>query len=205
MERVPPLLIWSCFKITFIYQIQKQKMKTKLLKIIFIIFSFGLFVTACGKDEMQFDDESIQVSSYPGFCIYKTKNNYINNIEVGIDSTGNVSWTTIYSFSSNAVSVDKGIVSLKNRYLLKSGYILDFTGFNVAFTDITIKEMCEKYQEFGSDYWSGKMQSRIIDKNPYTEYYQIGSLKMPERIFTLGEINKMIESGTLEPVFTKLK
>jgi len=180
-------------------------MKTKILKLCSVVLLFLFLGASCQKDEIEYADESIQVSSYPGFCIYKTRNNYIYNIEVGIDSTGNVGWTPIYSYSSNAVNVENGIVSLKYRYLLKSGYILDFTGFNVAFTDITIKEMCEKYQEFGSDYWSGKMQSRIIDKDPYTEYYQIGTLKMPERIFTLGEINKMIESGTLEPVFTKLK
>ena len=180
-------------------------MKITILKISVFVFLLSIMGAGCEKEEIQYADESIQVSSYPGFCIYKTKNNYINNIEVGIDSTGKVSWTTIYNFSSNAVSVDKGIISLKYRYLLKSGYILDIIGFNVAFTDISIKEMCEKYQEFGPDYWTSKMQSRIIDKDPFTQYYQIGSLTMPEKIFTLGEINNMIKSGTLETVFTKLK
>ena len=180
-------------------------MKTLLLRISVFSLLFFLLGTGCKKDEIQYADENIQVSSLPGFCIYKTRNNYINNIEVGIDSIGNVGWTPLYSYSSNAVIVDKGHVSLKYRYVLRSGYILDFTGFNIVFTDITIKEMCEKYQEFGPDYWSGKMQSRIIDKDPFNEFYHLNGINKPEKIYTLGEINKMIELGTLETVFDKLK
>lgn len=75
-----------------------------------------------------------------------------------------------------------------------------------AFTDITFTEYLRYNEKHGIDHWPDELLwPRIIDKDPYTELYSIGCLDCAEKIFTLGEINKMLEEGTIEEHFTKLK
>lgn len=113
-----------------------------------------------------------------------------------------------YHIGDSRVQVDEnGIARLKGRYHLKNGYILDK---NVSpkeiFTNITIQEYVNYNTKNGVIHWPNSLLwDRIIDMDPFTEYYYFGGLDKPERIFTLGEINELIENGTLETVFIKLK
>jgi len=183
-------------------------MKKLIFKITSIFLLLFLIIGAgCKKDKIEYADENIEISSYPYISIYKTNQDYLNKIAVGVDSSGKVTSFPDYSFDSDVITVDKyGEVTLKNRYRLKSGYVLDFIGHNDVFTDVTITEMCKKNEAYGPNYWlAAKLQQRIIDKNPFVEFYYFNGINKTPRMYTIGEINEMIDDGTLEAVFTKLK
>jgi len=182
-------------------------MKPKILKLYTIVL-FLLFIgTSCQKDELEYSDESIEISTIPSICIYKTNGDYTDYLPVGLDSSGNVTFTKV--FGNDPLIVTKksnGSYVLNSRYFLKNGYILEDVNLDYAFTDITVTEMVEKYLEIGSSYWSNdEYESRIIDKSPFSEFYRYDGRYKPEILYSLGEINEMIENGTLEEQFDKLK
>jgi hypothetical protein len=184
-----------------------KKMKPKIVKLS-AVFLFLIFIGAgCQKDEIEYADESIVVDNHPGVSVYKTNGDYVNYIAVDTDSLGNISGSPDYTYSSSTVGVRKnGEVYFKNRYVLKSGYIVGYLYIDHAFTNITLKEFVEYNKENGVAGWSDSLiYSRIIDSDPFTEFYYMGCLNCPIKEFTLGEINEMIKSGTIEEYFTKLK
>ena len=182
-------------------------MKPKILKLSSIVLLFLFIGVACQKDEIPSADESIEISSMPGISIYKTNGDYRNYLAVCLDSLDNITCTPLFGNDSSIVQKNsKGDYVLKSRYALKNGYMLGDIYLDYAFTDITVNEMVEKYLESGPSFWTiNKYSERIIDRDPFTEFYYLDGLNMGGQKFTLGEINKMIENGTLETVFTKLK
>lgn len=181
-------------------------MKRKLLKLLIIILPISVFLGSCDKDEIEYADEKVVVNNIPGIAIYKTKSNYYDKIAVCQDSSGNVTCYPSYSYESDNIQIKEDKVILKNRYLLKSGYIVEPIFIDYAFTNITIKEMVDKTKEFGSNYWLlNKFENRIIDNDPFSEFYFLGVQDGPEKEFSLGEINEMFKNGTIEQIFSKLK
>lgn len=182
-------------------------MKPKILKLSTVILLFAFISAGCQKDEIDYADEGIEISSLPDISIYKTKNDYRDKLTVCLDTNGNITCTPLFGDNPNIVSKNKnGDFILKRRYFLKSGYILEDISFDRVFTDITITEMVETYSEFGAVYWSPERYlDRIIDRDPFTEYYHLNGIGKEVQIFTIGEINEMLENGTIEDYFTRIK
>lgn len=180
----------------------------KTLKLLLTIFSIPIFFVSCTKDELAYADESIVIDNVPAISIYKTKSDYFNYIYVGIDSIENITMSPSYNSNDPRISIDSyGKVTYNQRWKLKSGYIVckEMHFRDMAFTNITFQELIEFTDKHGPDIPVSWFKSRIIDKDPFIEYYWLGGLFNPRREFTLGQINKMIENGTLETVFTRFK
>lgn len=171
------------------------------------LLSIVLIFTNCKKEKIEFADENIIVNNEPSLSVYKTNNDYFNYIVVGIDSLGNVTSYPVYHKNSiHIVNIDNKKYKFTQRWLLKSGYIVDKEiGYNDAFTDVTFTEQINYIENNSDDINSNWYQKRIIDTNPFKEYYWLEELNEEFQEFTLGEINEMIENGTLETVFTKIK
>ena len=183
-----------------------KNMKLKILKFSTLIFLLLFLGGSCQKDDLEYADESIVISTYPGIAIYKTKKDYSKYLAVCLDNTGNLSCTPLFGNDPNIVHKNsKDEFVLNNRLFLSSDYILEDIYTDYAFTDITIAEMVEKFTNFGANYWSPeKYENRIIDRDPFLEFYYLDATGQPES-YTIGEINEMIESGTFKTVFKKLK
>lgn len=182
-------------------------MKTTIFKFNTFILLLALIGAGCEKDGIEYAAESIEISSLPGISIYKTNKDYSDKLAIGLDSEGNISQTPLFGNDPKVVKKNSnGDYILLRRYLLKSGYICEDIYLDEAFTDITITEMVLSFEKYDTKYWSAeRYKSRVIDKDPFSEFYYLDGINKPEKKFTLGDINKMIESGTLETVFTKLK
>ncbi len=175
-------------------------MKKYILTIVYFIMV--LLFSNCNKEEIEYADENIVISRQPtGFSVYKTNKDYFNYIAIGFD--GNiVTMYPDYDLNSPRITIEEdGSITYNLRWRLKSGYIVG-KGINIdrVFTDITFQELIEQ-----DDISSSWFKQRIIDEEPFTEYYWLGGLNLPNKEFTLGEINEMCEDGTLETVFVKLK
>ena len=169
-----------------------------------------LFIGAsCQKDDFEVADESIVVDNLPGVSIYKTNTDYFNYISFKLTSDGQPNAIPGFHLKDSRINVDnKGRISPNFRWYLKSGYIVDTdTYIDEIFTDISIQEYVDyNTKNNGANVWSTEqLLSRIIDKKPFTEFYHMGCLNCPIKEFTLGELNTMLENGTIEEHFTKLK
>ena len=163
---------------------------------------------SCQKDEIEYADEGIEVSSHPWITIYKTKKDYINYVDVQITDEGKLNAIPSYNLNDPRISVDaKGNIRQNFRWRLKSGYILDNNvSIREAFTNITIQEYVDWNTAYGLAGWPDSLiRPRIIDQDPFIEFYFHDGLNKTLKTFTIGEINNMIENGTLETVFVKLK
>jgi hypothetical protein len=163
---------------------------------------------SCQKDEIELADENIEISTFPGITIYKTKNDYINFVDVQITDDGRLNAIPSYNKNDPRISIDeKGNVKQNFRWRLKSGLILDNNvSIREVFTNITIQEYVDWNTENGVSGWPNNLiEPRIIDEDPFTDFYFLDGMNKIPKTYTLGEINKMIEDGTLETVFTKLK
>ena len=182
-------------------------MKSKILKLSTVFLLLLLLGANCQKDETERADESIEISTLPGIAVYKTNGNYKDYLAVCIDSVGNITCTPLFGDDNLIVRKDKnGNYVLIRRHFLKSGYITEDIYLDYAFTNITINEMVEKFTEIGPEYWTlDKYKERLIDLDPFSEFYYLDGLNKPVRKFTIKEINEMIEKGTLETVFIKIK
>lgn len=171
------------------------------------LLSIVLLFTNCKKEKIEFADENIIVNNEPSLSVYKTNNDYFNYINVSIDTLGNVTSYPVYHKNSiHIVTGEGGKYKYTQRWQLQSGYIVDKEiEYNDAFTDVTFSEQIEYVENNSSDITGNWYQERIIDTNPFKEYYWLGGLNEELQEFTLGEINEMIEDGTLETVFIKIK
>jgi hypothetical protein len=180
----------------------------KTITFLLTIFAIPIFFISCTKDELNYADESIVIDNVPAISIYKTKGNYFDYLYVGIDSVENITMSPSYNSNDPRISIDShGKVMYNQRWKLKSGYIVckEMRYNDMAFTNITFQELIEYTNKNGADIPVAWFKSHIIDKDPFTEYYWLGGLDHPRKEFTLGQINKMIETGTLETIFTKIK
>lgn len=173
-----------------------------------LIFSISIIMGGCKKDKMDYADESIVIDNIPAISIYKTKADYFQYIYVGIDSNENITMSPSYNSNDPRISIDShGKVTYNRRWKLKSGYIVckEMRFDDMAFTNITFQELIDYSDNNDPSIPDSWFQTRIIDKDPFEEYYGLSGLSQQTQEFTLGQINKMIEDGTLETVFTKIK
>jgi hypothetical protein len=186
---------------------KSKKMKSKFFKLCTVVLLFLFMGASCQKDEIEYADESISISSWPAISVYKTKGDYFSNITVGINDKKAISSYPDYNVKSDNVLVNKnGEYNFKYKWLLKSGYIVVQGGdFNCAVTNISLTEYINFNEPFKTNWDTVLLAARIIDKDPFTEFYFLDGVNKNPKTYTLGEINNMIENDALETVFTKLK
>lgn len=182
-------------------------MKHKILKLSTVVLLLLFIGVSCEKDELDYADESIEIPTSIGLSIYKTKKDYKEFLTVSLDSAGNVSSTPLFGNNPSVVTEkEDGSFTLNNRYLLQSGYVLEDIYIDHVFTDITVEEMVISFTENGAAFWSPeRFINRIIDRNPFDEFYFQKSETYESETITIGEINEMIENGTIENHFTRIK
>jgi hypothetical protein len=180
----------------------------KTISFILTFLSLPFIFLSCKNDDLGFANENTVIDNQPSISIYKTKNNYFDYVHVGVDSVGNITMTPSYTSTDSRIIVNnKGKVTYTQRWRLKSGYIVskEMSYDKIAFTNITFQELVKHTDSVGGDIPKSWFQARIIDSNPFVEYYLLSGLNKTNQEFTLGQINKMIENGTIETVFKKIK
>jgi hypothetical protein len=183
-------------------------MKITILKISVFVLLLSLMGAGCKKDEIQYADESIEISGEPGFSIYKTNGDYFNFVSVIVVSDEHLAAVPGYTLNDPSIKVDtNGKVSPNFRWRLKNGYIIaKGTDVNSVFTNITIQEYVDYNTAHGTGCWPDSLiRPRIIDRSPFTEFYHHDGLNKPSKTYMLGEINHLIESDSIETICTKLK
>ncbi len=183
-------------------------MKPKILKLSVIALLFLFIGASCDKDELDYANESIVVSNNPGVSVYKMNLDYLDKVRVLVTSEGLSKVPILDDSTLDSYIVDgNGNLIPKHRYVLKSGYVVGGNANSEdSYTDITFTEYYNYNKEHGVNSWPVELlKPRIIDNAPYEEYYWMGCLDCAIKEFTLGQINEMIENGTLEEHFTKIK
>ena len=201
-------------------------MKHKILKFSTVILLFAFTGASCHKDEIEYADENIVFTvggcyPCPGLCVYKTKGDYFNYISFQLLDDGRLNAKPAYTLKDVGSPVEgnlpigprlkrdkKGKIVSNSRWRLKGGYILDLEASlkHGVFTDITFQEFVDYTEKHNTGSWPDELlKPRIIDKEPFKEFYYLSRNGLPAIDLTVGEINKMIEEGTLETVFKKLK
>ncbi len=183
-------------------------MKPKILKFSTLALLLLFIGASCQKDDIEYADESIVVNNSPDISIYKTNGDYYNFITITITPKGIISAIPDYTIGDKRIRVENnGEISPNTRWHLKSGYIVDKEShIDKVFTDITYQEyinynITNNVRSMPTDL----IESRIINRDPFIEFYNISGINKPYKEFTLGELNKMIENGTIEEHFIKLK
>ncbi len=183
-------------------------MKPKILKLSTVVLLLLFIGTSCQKNELEYADESIVLSTYPYLSVYKTKGNYINYIALQLTDDDSLNAVPGLIPGDPRITTDpSGNYTQNFRWQLKSGYVVVRDGsFRDIFTDITIREYVNYNIKNNTGCWPHELiRPRIIDKDPYVEYYHFNGKNKPEQDFTIGEINAMIENGTIEELFTRFK
>ncbi|MBT3385788.1 MAG: hypothetical protein HN778_07640 [Prolixibacteraceae bacterium] len=182
-------------------------MKPKILKLSTVVLLLFFIGASCQKENYELADESIEITSIPSICIYKTKGDYRNKLALCLDSTGNITCTPLFNENSSVVEKHKnGNYKLKRRFFLNSGYVLELISLDRVFTNVTINEMVESFRKYDPGYWSHeRWESRIIDRDPFAEFYRYYNNGKPPITLTIKEINEMLINGTIEEQFTKMK
>lgn len=172
------------------------------------LLSIILLFANCKKEKIEFADENIIVNNKPSLSVYKTNNDYYNYVTIRQDSLGNIIQSpALCSKNDPRITYENGNEGYAFRWKLKSGYIVDCEyKYDNCYTNITVAEFIKYADNHNICAMPDSiLTDRIIDTNPFQEYYWLDGLNNNIRELTLGEINKMIEKGTLETVFTKIK
>ena len=137
----------------------------------------------------------------------KQKKDYFNYVAVKVNSSGDLTMFPGYTLSSPGIIVDdKGNISYNLRWRLKSGYLVEIgLGSKESFTKITFQEYVDYHTKHGVVMPPKLISPKIIDTDPFTEFYFMGCLDCAKKEFTLGQIEEMINNGTLEEHFEKMK
>lgn len=181
-------------------------MKSKILKLtsVLLFFSFSY-----GCEKIKYEDQ------YPGVSIYKTKGDYFDLVAVGMKEDRfyrtQILWNPRYN-SFIKLEIRNNDTIYKFRHRLIDGYVLGGeAGLNTdVFLNITFKEYLKRqlrnYESgIGAYVPDDTLRKYILDKDPYTEFYQnrTGAKRLYMRDSL--EINEIIENGEIDKYFKKLK
>jgi hypothetical protein len=184
-------------------------MKPKILKFSTVVLVLLFIGASCQKDDIEYADESIVLYNNPGFNVYKTRGDFFDKVWVEVASEGSLNKVLSLDVEKDIHNYDidkKGNLTPKYRHKLKSGYVVGDANIMAKYTDITFTEYYQYNKENNVGSWPDELiRNRIVDEDPYEKLYWIGCLSCKMQKFTLGEINELIENGTIETIFTKLK
>jgi hypothetical protein len=193
-------------------------MKNDFLKLSTVVLLLFFIGAGCQKDEIEYADESIEIKVGPSgleLSLYKTKGDYFNYISFQLLDDGRLNATPAFTlksleepFREPSLKRDKkGKIVPNFRWRLKDGYILSFGTYitNRVFANITFQEFVDYTDKNNTGSWPDELlERRIIDKDPFEQFYYLSRYGRSPIVLTVGEINKMIEEGT-QKVFKKVK
>jgi len=149
----------------------------------------------------------------PPFSLYKTRADYFEYYNVDLDKHGLPKGNRAYSIDDSRIRIIDNDTVYTFRVRLDNDYVLcGESTVNSQFTDIRIPEMVKLSSE-GKYFSDTELKDRIIDPDPFTEFYSVPSTYIYEASGTISEallmkaieINEIIKEGKLEDHFTKLK
>ena len=178
-------------------------MRPKILKLSTVILLFVLIGAGCVK-------EPIDGVPTPGLCIYKTKGEYFNYINTWTNEKGRTVGNPAYRIQNDSrIQVVNGDTVYVMRVKLTNGYILQpggEIGSTNYFTDMTYIEMVRYNSNLGKEMiGTDSLDSRVIDKDPFTEFYFDTSRPRKFEMEDTAEINMIIRNGNIEDYFKKYK
>jgi len=185
-------------------------MKSFFLKISVFILLITIMGVGCKKDEedLSYLDEKTPLAvSQPGFAIYKTKKDYFFNVSIRpyVDDF----LCPELSENSSSITLYKGKYYYRERFRLIDDYILSFeVNADSYFTSLSYDEYI---REKLTPYYThegiapAKVVSSIIDKDPFTEFYNSKESFNGKAEITVDEINLLIKEKKLDKYFTKIK
>lgn len=174
-----------------------------------LIFSF------CDREDLVPD---------PALGIYLSSPDYFSYFAPSTNESGEVVVTPYFQENDSRIYITETDTMFSRRVTLSEGYVLSGEIYPEApFTDVSYKE-CFRRQDTESPITADLLNNRIIDTDPFTEYYYVDVefvTKYRDQFRNLGyssgkevylsfqeaakEINKIISEGNLEEHFTKVK
>lgn len=141
-------------------------------------------MVACCSNKKQSIKSVDLVLATPDVVIYKTTNDYTNNVPVIMDAE----CTRIVRYPAPA-DVRRGD-AYATPIKLDNGYLLDCYGINknVVFLDYTF----EQYEDLSQVPSLDEMMQHIIDKNPLVEMWNCGKRTQYK---TIEDINAVVKSN----------
>ncbi len=143
-------------------------MKTSKFFWLIIILAGTVFTLSCSSSKkagMQKNEGNMGISSPPA-VVYKTRKDYSQNVPVTLSGDG--SKVVSYPAQSDIRKGDTFTYPTK----LADGYLLDNRGIspNTAFLRFTY----EDYYNMDNVPTAERLMNYILDKDPFTEYYEVG-------------------------------
>lgn len=180
-------------------------MKTTIFKISAFVVLFALMGAGCKKDEEDLsylDKEKIFDCHLGGFAIYKTTNDYFFNVSV----TPMQGYIFSPELKKDYLTLYKGKYYDPDRFRLNDNYIVSIgESPNSYFTSLSIDEYAKEELSPIGGVINPKVESSIIDRNPFSEFYYSPDSFNGKTWMTLAEINQLIKEKNLEKYFRKMK
>jgi len=161
--------------------------------VLFSLLSF--FLLSCDKEDY----------IGPKVKIYKTKGDYFNKVNTWGNDNGPIG----LDYGSRII-INNGDTIYAWRWKLADGYVMaGESSSSDYFTDMTFAEIVaykDKYPD-SLEFPRDSFFKRVIDKDPYTEYYiakEYSTFEMPDSN-DVEPINELIRKGELENYFKRLK
>lgn len=178
----------------------KMKKMKKYLNIKTIAFAIVLigYISGCGWGE---NDRG------PKASIYKTNEEYFRFV----NTWGTTNAPTSLNTNTSRIKIENGDTIYTGRIKLFNGYVLAIEHApNDYFTDITFGELV-KYNESHQSFPKDSMFDRVIDKDPYQEFYvakdygfEITKISEDDSL-VMEQLNEIIRNGELEKYFDRVK
>jgi hypothetical protein len=183
-------------------------MKSILLKINVLIILVSFTETSCQKEEdLSFLDNSKEFYiSAPGFAIYKTKYDYFFHVPIRPYGDGFQSFEL--NEKSAQITLYQGKYYFTERYRLIDDYVVDsWAGADYYFTSLSFDTYIREKlsDEFHLGETSQKLIKRIIDRDPFLEFYHSDKPVNGKYEFSISELNQLIKDKKLEQYFKEIK
>lgn len=160
----------------------------------------------------------------PNYGIYKTNSEYFLFLPAWVNDEGIVIGKPYYTPNDRRILISETDTLYSSRVeLIDSYYLSAEVQPNYPFTNITFKEFYRR-QDSNNRITTEEFQSRIINDNPFSEYYEVSPyevLKYCDQFHNDGyssseatyksfqkyasELNTIIQEGQLDQLFTKIK
>lgn len=200
------------FNPSFFVPQNQEKVVSKSILTISIIFIMFLFINSCG----------INVPALPALAIYKTNSDYFDNYNAQVDKHGDIFTYRQYSIGDSRICIFEKDTIYALRVKLDSGYVLSAeVGSTDVFTGLKIKDIVRDYSN-GNKLTRELIKTSIIDENPFISFYSIDAEdafkyyeEVPDYPSPLArylalqkralELNQEIKNGNLDNLFHKIR
>ena len=179
---------------------------TILILVLLLAFAITYRLLSSHKpepDPKRIEHNCDKLSTYPGFSIYKTNEDYFDNV---LCSYRNSKIQRIPMFNiGDCLNYFTKDTIYKCRIKLSKGYVLDKgCSCHDVFLDISIKDYYKWELENNATGMPRNMVSNLIlDKDPFKEFWYVKNSEKGN--FTIKEIETLIANNKLEAYFKRLK